>query len=437
MKVLQKILFGFAISMNVISHAQTSNEYVLHSVENAISKALETNPNLEVYKLQQEIANKNYKIAKAYRLLSVTGTATGQRNISLATTPLPGEIFGQPGQTINAEFGQEYQYNAGLNINKNLFDWQLNLNKKIAKSNIDLADLDTKAFQQNLIEQTSLYYYSALVTQEAIKINEKNLKIADSISELTKHKFNQGLLDKITLNSSKININKIKQTKVSNLQQLNIYLKELHILLGLKDDQIIVLEESLESTPQQLFGTSELNSDAVLAMYELQKEQSSLNLKYQKASLYPKLSMYSYVGKQYFSNDFGFNNSVWNDYQYVGLNVSVPIFSGFSNKNKIKKAKIEYTIATQNYTSELKKSKLNDEVLIKNYQAGFESLDVSIENYQLHKENTALIYQKYTEGLIRLEDYLMAFEDYLKAQNNYLNTLSNTYSYHATILSRQ
>jgi outer membrane protein TolC len=207
--------------------------------------------------------------------------------------------------------------------------------------------------------------------------------------------------------------------------------------LGLKDNHTIVLEESLKSTPKQLLSTGTLNTDADVSMFELQKDQSELNLKYQKASLYPKLSMYSYIGKQYFSNDFGFANSVWNDYRYVGLNVSVPIFSGFTNKNKIKKAKIEFDIATQNYENELTKSKLDDEVLIENYLSGFKSLEVSMETYQLRKENSELVYQKYTEGLIRLEEYLVAFEEYLNAQNNYLNTLSNTYSYHATILSRQ
>lgn len=436
MKILQTIVLGCMLT-TTISNAQMSNEYVLSSVENAISKALETNPTLEVYQLQQDIAQKNYKIAKAYKLPTLTGTANGQRNVSLATTPLPGEIFGQPGETINAQFGQKYQYNAGININNNVFDWQLHLNKKIAKANVDLADLDTQAFQQKLVEQTSLYYYSALVTQEAIHINEQDLKIADSILQLTTDKFHQGLLDKIALNNSKINVNKIKQTKVSNTQQLNLYLKELHVLLGLKDNQTIVLEESLKSTPKQLLSTGTLNTDADVSMFELQKDQSELNLKYQKASLYPKLSMYSYIGKQYFSNDFGFANSVWNDYRYVGLNVSVPIFSGFTNKNKIKKAKIEFDIATQNYENELTKSKLDDEVLIENYLSGFKSLEVSMETYQLRKENSELVYQKYTEGLIRLEEYLVAFEEYLNAQNNYLNTLSNTYSYHATILSRQ
>ena len=436
MKILQTIVLGCMLT-TTISNAQMSNEYVLSSVENAISKALETNPTLEVYQLQQDIAQKNYKIAKAYKLPTLTGTANGQRNVSLATTPLPGEIFGQPGETINAQFGQKYQYNAGININNNVFDWQLHLNKKIAKANVDLADLDTQAFQQKLVEQTSLYYYSALMTQEAIHINEQDLKIADSILQLTTDKFHQGLLDKIALNNSKINVNKIKQTKVSNTQQLNLYLKELHVLLGLKDNQTIVLEESLKSTPKQLLSTGTLNTDADVSMFELQKDQSELNLKYQKASLYPKLSMYSYIGKQYFSNDFGFANSVWNDYRYVGLNVSVPIFSGFTNKNKIKKAKIEFDIATQNYENELTKSKLDDEVLIENYLSGFKSLEVSMETYQLRKENSGLVYQKYTEGLIRLEEYLVAFEEYLNAQNNYLNTLSNTYSYHATILSRQ
>ena len=439
MKKALVILLFFALANTLHLKAQQHNPIEIHSVNDAIKKVLNANPTISVYELQKEKADKNYKIAKAYRLPTITGSATGQRNISLATTPLPGEIFGQPGEVINAQLGQEYNFNAGIYLSKNLFDWQLRMNTKLAKNNIEIANLDSEAFKQKLKEQAAIYYYSALIAKDALKINEEDLKIADSIQSFTMQKFEAGLLDKISVNQASINYYAIKETIATSEQLLNTYINQLQILLGLDVNEGILLTETIEKFDVKLIDIASLNESMDVQLASQQQEQSLLSLKTQKAVYYPKLTLNSYLGKQQFRDNFGltFNDGDWSNYRYVSLNLSVPIFTGFTNKNKIKAAKVDYEIATKNYEIEKQNSSQNDMLLFKNYNASLEGLQSSFETYQLNKENTKLTLQKYNEGLIGLDIYFKSFEDYLKAQNNYLNTLSSTYTYYATIVSRQ
>jgi outer membrane protein TolC len=121
----------------------------------------------------------------------------------------------------------------------------------------------------------------------------------------------------------------------------------------------------------------------------------------------------------------------------VSLSLNVPIFSGFSKKNKVKMSKIDNDISIQNLSIEKAKSTTKDAQLLAEYDRNLIILKNSQDNFNLTKENTDLAMLKYEQGLLSLDAYFKLYEDYLKAENNYLNTLSITFSQYATILSRQ
>ena len=87
------------------------------SLEEAISYGLNKNLTIVSNELELEKAAIEVKLARSNRMPQISGTFTGQKNLELATTLVPGELFGQPGETVATQFGQEYQYNAGININ--------------------------------------------------------------------------------------------------------------------------------------------------------------------------------------------------------------------------------------------------------------------------------------------------------------------------------
>ncbi|MEM9932292.1 MAG: TolC family protein [Bacteroidota bacterium] len=437
----KSILFLFvslAGLMFVRAQESTPTFLVIQSLEDAWDYAHKHNPNLQQYQLQQRKAEADYKAAQAYKLPQISGSFSLQNNTSLATTPLPGEIFGQPGETVDAQFGQQYTYNAGITISKNLLDQKSRLQAKMTQQNSLYLSQQTVVFEQALKEQVALYYYTALVAEKALRISQQDLRLADSIATISKQKREEGLIDQLALNQSLINRNNISQNIIQYESLLDQCQQELRKLWGTSFSTDLKFTEEVKNTLPVLGLSMDMQTDASVKLSEIELEQADIQVNMEKAAYLPTLTINSYWGKQQFRDDFGlsFSNSAWNDYSYISFGLQVPIFNGFATKNKVKAAKIERDIAYQEWVDTRRTSEIEDTFLLEEYQRSWSLLTTSYENYQLFETNSVLTFQKYEEGLLSLDASLKAFEDYLQSENSYLNNLSTLYSHYASIISR-
>jgi outer membrane protein TolC len=118
------------------------------------------------------------------------------------------------------------------------------------------------------------------------------------------------------------------------------------------------------------------------------------------------------------------------------LNLSIPIFSGFGNKNQYSSSKISQNIARLNYEEEIRKSSITDSILLNNYLSSKKLAETANENLKISGENVQLAYSRYSEGLISLDNYLSVYDDYLAVESQYFTRLSDYMINKATILSR-
>ena len=424
--------------MLVVPLTGAAQHTALTSLDDAFKLALSSNVDYQNYILNQKKADLEYKQAKAYRLPNITGSFSGQRNIDLAVTPLPGEIFGQPEQTIEAQFGQEYNYNAGITISKNLLNREASLQSKISKLNAKLTAVEKDVFEELLKEQVSLYYYTGLVAKRAIEIGQQDLESAESIRQLSQHKFDQGVIDALALNTSKINVNSVKQNLNANKQLEHQCLIELKKLFAMNVSDTLTIDGEIGKSLPELIEVPQLQTSHLVESAALQLKQADMQVKLSRSALLPSISMNTYYGRQQFRDDFGlsFGNGSWTNYSYLSLNLSVPIFTGFSNRSKIKQSQLNQQIAFSEKQETEQHAALDDELLVADYRLSLADVQSTLETYQLYEKNKELTFQKYEEGLISLDGYLAVFEDYIKAENAYLNTLSKLYTYYSQIIPR-
>ncbi len=427
------------ITWNVSVGQEISGSYSLSSWDEAWTLAMKNNPDLDIYRLQQEKADLAHKRAKNYRLPTISGSFSGQRNISLATTPLPGEIFGQPGETVDAQFGQEYNYNAGISVSKSIFNWQSKVQAKIAEMDIAMVGAQADAFEQSLKQQVAFYYYTALVAKEAINSSEKDLIIADSIYQLSQQRFNEGAVTQIAVNQAAINLNQVRQNHWANISLLEQCYEQLSILWGIPISTEFELTEKISIEPSDFPDFQELTPDLSLKVSEKQLQQAELMVKSRKAAFLPTLSVNGYFGQQQFRNDFGlsFGNGAWTDYSYVSLSLNIPLFSGFSNKHSLSESKIDLEIAKREYQNNQRNSTFQDEYMLSEYERSQAVLELTFDTFQLFDENSQLTFQTYSQGLVSLDNYLNTFEEYLKAEQAYLQALSDFYTQYANLITRQ
>lgn len=440
--MIKQHIIGFVLAIGFVFSGTTtvfSQDLTLNSIDEAIKLAFEKNPDYQNFILNEERAQIEYKQVKSNRLPIITGTFNGQRNLDLATTPLPAELVGgMPGETVNTQFGQEYAYNAGISLRTELINRELLLKSKLSKLNTQLVQLEKVQYEEFLEQSVSLYYYTALVTKQALEVSKKDLESAAQILALTKEKYDEGLIDLIAYNRSRINENMVRQNLSSNEQLLEECLIELKKLFGLNFQDRLVLSEQIDYELPGIYTEDQLTTDLSVKNASFLMEQAEMNIKLSRSSLLPSLSFDSYRGRQQFRDDFGlsFDGDSWSNYSYMSLNLSIPIYAGFNNRRDIKKSKINYKIAENEKQDAELAAQLEDRLLIKNYQYCLSEASLAKDNYLLYEENQQLSYEKYEEGLISLDSYLSVFEDYVQAENAFLNSMSKLYNLYSQIIPR-
>lgn len=430
------LLFLVLSALYLAGWAQPTHRNI-GSLEAALAMAFEYNPDLEVYEKNMKKAEADWKAARSYRMLNVSGTITGQDNLTLPTTLVPGEIFGQPGQVVETQFGQRYAFNAGINISKSLFDWQSRMQAKMAESDLNYQSARNEVFRQQLTQQVAYYYYGILIAEEALRLHNEDVELTRQVRKLSELRQKQGLIDKATDNQSRILANNAQNNRIQTERLLNEYRMMLRFTLGIPVEETLQFSEQLGPEAfQEVVDT--LGENKELELSRTQLELSEWGVKMQKAVDLPKLSLYSYLGQQQFRDDFGlsFDSGAWFGNTHVGLSLNIPIFSGFRNRNQVKSAALERDISEQQLESSIIENQYADRILLYNYVQSQASAAIARDTYELYRENAELSLQKYDQGLIGLDQYLIALEDQINAENQYLNALSALSNYYATIRSR-
>lgn len=428
------LIMASLLIVSVFSQAQVKFD----SPEDACEYALTHNYGNKMQQLKTEQAEKNKMAANAFLYPNITAGMTGQYNIDISETPVPGEILGQPGETVYLKFGKQYAYTAGLNVNYNLLNWTSVYQSKTAAANVQLEKANSRYYEQQLKEQVGQVYSATITAIQAEKLWNRNLLAADTIEQLTKQKFSEGLVDQLAVNQSVINrmqvVQQLECTKLYNVQVSN----QLKMLLGVDSNTEMTLteipvQEKIE--PDGLLLTPDNQSE----IFKQQEKVASFEMKSALSVFAPQISLKGYFGaNQYWDNfDFSFDTNDWRKSNYVGVSVTMPVFTGLANKSKYNAAKIQKQIAQTAYNEELANAELKDNNLLKEYFSAANVANTSLEKLQLSKDNLQLARQKYEQGLMSLTDYLEVFNADLSVQNQYLSDLSEFRSVEATIESRK
>jgi outer membrane protein TolC len=430
------------LAISLLSLNRASAQITFHSLSEVWTAALKDNPTQHIYQLKAAQLTDEYHASQAFLLPQIGGAFSGQDNLKLNVTPVPGELINQPGKTLYVTFGKHYIYNAGINATENLFNWQFVFQSNIARENITLNSLQQRAYQQNLKASAAQYYFSGLIAAAALRIADHDLRLADSIFSTLRDRYTQGLVDLGAVHSAEINVNNVKQNILQSSQLYQQAIQNLKILTGCAAGSTISLDEqlSIDTPPGETDSATNLfpGPDRNLSIYSSNVRLAELQGKFEKAAFYPTLSVSGFVGSQQFRDDFGltFNEGAWNDYRYVQLNLNLPIFTGFYNRNKYRSAQALAHINAEQYRNAVEEGKINDSLLVTTYDNYRLLAAASGRNLILYRENVDLSRQRFVEGLISVDAWQKTFEDYLHAENTHLNNLSSLFSAMSSIISR-
>jgi outer membrane protein TolC len=158
-----------------------------------------------------------------------------------------------------------------------------------------------------------------------------------------------------------------------------------------------------------------------MRILDQQKTLDEYNVSRYKLARLPSLSGFYNYQQSNFGETYDLSN--WYSNSVYGFNVSIPLFTGFSNNAKVQKAKIDLYKTENNMANARNLIRVDFYRSKSNFLRAMESLSIQDENLQLAKDIFKVTTIKYQQGVGSNLEVTTAQQDLKTAQTNYLNSL--------------
>lgn len=442
-------LLGLVFFFNILQ-AQTQNKRYEFNVEQTIAYAKKHNVQVKnaLLTIQSQIQTNREITASAFP--TITGAMGTQYFPNVAVQTLPnfispatyqvlvnegvkdgnGNPIKMPGNFdfIQAQFGTKWNASAGVSLQQLLFDGQVFVGLQARKASIDFQNSAADVTEVNIKSNIYKIYYQLIVSKTQIQLLDANIgrleKLSNDISALYKN----GFAEKIDEDKVAVQLTNIRTEKIKALNSIAIGYMGLKTLIGMPVSDTIILTETLDYSKikENLSAdTSYKHEDRKEFQYlSHAKRLNEYNIKRYQLSYLPTLALGANFNKIAQRNQFNFfSKGDWFSSSAIGLNLSVPIFSGFAKDARVKRARIELQ-TTENQLENLKLTIDNEvEQAIAKYNSSIVSMEAQKRNMDLAERVYGQTKKKYEIGTGSNTEINAADVDLKTAQTNYITSL--------------
>ncbi|WP_229217030.1 TolC family protein [Dyadobacter luteus] len=431
-QLIRSCLFMLAVCLSIVpSRAQDSN----FTLKEAVDYAIKNNINVKNAQLDAVSAEAQIGEIRAAGLPQLSANANITDNLIIQRFFLPAGGFGDPsvpadGPPVAVKFGVKKQGSVSATLNQLIFNGSYFIGLKAAATYRELAQKSTTQSKVTVAEAVTKAYYSVQVAVEKAKVLDYNISRIDTLMRETKAMNESGFVELLDVNRLEVQQNNLltERQKVQNLIELSYTL--LKYQMGMALDQPLKLTDTIDTV-----NLDQLRSETAQAAvnYENRIEYSLLNTQEKlavldirniRAGYLPSLSASVGYGHNAGANTYAdlftmkwFNNSV------LSLNLSIPIFDGFTKRYQIEQKKIALdkvkngqTLLKQSIDLEASQAGIN----IKN---AFATLETQKRNLDLAQEIVRVSKIKYKEGVGSNIEVINAESSFKEAQTNYFAAL--------------
>ena len=257
----------------------------------------------------------------------------------------------QNGQVTNTKNKVTYQGSYGLNANWTVWNGGVN-QKNIEKQKLqnEITKLNTEQSELTIQEQIAQLYVQIMYTKEAIEVNKKLEKTAQSQYDRGMEMMNQGQMAKADVVQLEAQLSSARYSVTNSQTQLLNYKRQLKALLELDlntDFDVSGQIPSDEQVMQLIPNAQEAYAKALETRPEIKSAQLSIDaadmqMNIAKRGFYPTIGISASMGDSHYSAS---KNNVGKQMKdnlnlSAGVTVSVPVFDNRRNRSNVKTARL-------------------------------------------------------------------------------------------------
>ena len=407
---MQKSISLFFILCFVVLASTSTHAQKILSLNEAIQTALKNSYDIQLVENNLAIAKNNNNIGVAGGLPTITNTTTNNNTLTTINQTFPDanrntSRNGVDGSTLNN----------GLNASMLLFN---GYRVQATKSRLASLETQNKSLLEsqllNTISTVMQQYYNVVRQQAFLKTIQKSIEASQQRLDIVKTRQEIGVANQTDLLQSNIDLNALLQAKQNQLLIIDQVKADLLNTIVLPATTPIVINDSIQIDDQLVLSVVE---EKMKNHPLLQSAQQLINVnqfleKETKSLTYPTLR--ASTGYNYNSNKSTAGFILLNESYgpFLGLNLSIPIYSGGANKRAIKNAsintnnaKIQFQNTEQNLTTELFKT-------YQSYKNSLKQTPIEIQNFEMSQSLLDLVMQKYQLGQATMVDVKQAQQSF-------------------------
>ncbi|MDR2814561.1 MAG: TolC family protein [Prevotellaceae bacterium] len=404
-------------------------------LKKALEIALNDNPTIKIADKEIERVDYSQKAAWYGLLPSLSGTGQYTRNVELQTMALGG---------TSIKIGQDNAINLGLSLSIPIVAPALWKSIQLTTLEMQLAAEKARASKITLRSDVTKAYYNVLLAQDSYKTLQESYSIARENYDLAKHRYETGMAAEYDYISAEVQMNNLLPNllQVENgIVQARMYLK---VLIGLSVEVALETEGNLADfeksvTAADISREFLLNNNSDLVQLGIQQQQLQKSLQLQRTQHLPTLAAFGNIQYQGMGDDDDKMGSdmmspqqtvvipgglKWYDpAASIGLQLNVPIFSGFSNTIKEKQIKI------QAKELELQREYLESTLTVQ-ARTALDNMNKAVRQMESNKKAVELAEKGYR---IAGNRYNTGMGTMLELNNSALALMQSKFSYHQAI----
>jgi outer membrane protein len=406
------------------------------SLEDAVRIGLEKSRTLEIARLDKDMANEKIRETWSTVLPHISADLNYTRALkpSILFFPIGALTGGDPTAFFPIKISADNAATASLDLRQPLFDASAFAGIRAAGIVRKMSDEAYRNAEASVITDIKMAYFEALITRDHLKLIEQSMARWEEARKDTKAMFRQGVAADIDTLKAYLSVENLRPDLLQSQNRVGITMTRLKNAMGVPADTTITLAGQIEPsslsypTDIAMAYREALEQRPDLRQLELQVQAQGEKVSSARAEHYPVISAFGKLESQTaFNDNVSLSSTTWPVSSSVGLQLSVPIFTGFRISSKVEQAKIEQ-LQTRIRVEDLKANiRAEVENIISTYRTSQKRIEVQSKTISVAERSYKISQLRFREGIgsrLELMDAELQLNDaktnYLKAIYDYL-----------------
>ena len=298
------------------------------------------------------------------------------------------------------EVGRWNTWSAGVSASMPVVNAQLWKSIKISGMDVELAVEKARASRLDMVSQVKNAYYAVLFSKEAFNVYKEVYENAMTNYAETEKKYNVQKATDLDMARAKTNVANAIPNVYNAESSIILALWQLKAVMGIDLEMNIDVEGAIEDYSEYMTSdvtkadSISLDRNSTMKQLEIQANELAQRIKAQQYAYIPTLALAFNYSYNAMTNDFNFKEYRWTPYSYVGMSLSIPIFSGGKRLNQVRQARNSYeqmrlqmTSTERNLKISIRQSLNTMETNVKSYDAAKDAVASAEKAYSIAEKS--------------------------------------------------